>query len=165
MRMPAGQSLLERCRPGAIFVVAALALSMAGVPHFGAGPAAAGDIETAQQMREAGRFAEQFFEDIRDENYDRAYLGMDGRIRALGKFGVTGVLRAKRNYLIGADIEARYTFSTNIDPPEGLACVEARGKRPGKLYLAARMIRRSDSEGWKVRGFKITSVPESGCPA
>lgn len=117
-------------------------------------------------MREAGSFAEQFFNDIKDARYEDAFRKMDRKVQRLGRFGVTAVLRAKRNYLIGNFADERYTFVTAQSPLQALSCVEAGDKkRQRKLYLSARLIHRSGTEGWKVLGFKITTVPESGCPA
>lgn len=147
-----------------LFIVAALAL--AGDPSIGFRSAAAQSVLAARQMRDAGSFAEQFFNDIRDARYEDAFSKMDRRVQNLGRFGVTGVFRAKRNYLIGSVPDERYTFVTAQNPLQALSCVETGDKKNArKLYLSARLIKRSTADGWKVLGFKIGSVPESGCPA
>lgn len=116
-------------------------------------------------MGDAGSFAERFFNDVRDQRYEEAFGKMDRKIQRLGRFGVTAVLRAKRNYLAGNVADERYTFVTAHNPLQALSCVEAGDKRRArKLYLSARLIQRSTAEGWKVLSFKIASVPESGCP-
>jgi hypothetical protein len=167
MRTPASQSLeVERSRSRFTLVFVTLTLLLVGNLSLGARTAVAQTVEMAQQMREAGKFAEQFFIKIRDERYKESFTNMDRKVQRLTEFGVTGVLRAKRNYLIGTLPDERYTFVTAQNPLQALSCVEAwdrRGSR--KLYLSARLIRRSSAEGWKVLGFKVTSVPESGCPA
>jgi len=167
MRATASRSLgLERCRVGATLVVAALVFSLTGELVFGLPAAAAQSLATARQMRAAGEIAEEFFESLRDSDFDDAYEGLDRSLTT--KYGRSTAMLALRNHrmiLAGTSIDEKYTFAADGNPREAISCVEAKSKRPRKLYLTARLIQRGQGpHDWKVQGFKITSVPERGCP-
>jgi hypothetical protein len=116
-------------------------------------------------MRIAGRLAQEFFMDIRDGLADQSYDELDPLAqKKYGRSLTIKILQSQRMFLRGTVLDEKYTFVVRNRPLEALSCVEAKSKSR-KLYLAARLIRRGpDASDWRVQGFKVTSVPEKGCP-
>jgi hypothetical protein len=120
-----------------------------------------------ESVRPAAKVAEEFFEDVRDANFLQASSKLDRTVLLkFSKARVIAVLRSHQTSVAGFSIDQKFTFAVAASPPQAVSCVEARQANRRKIYLTALLIRRgSEGTPWKVQQFKMTSVPESGCPA
>lgn len=114
----------------------------------------------------AGVVAEKFFEDIRDNNYNKAYTELDESLQKKTPFNqALEVFHNYGRYLGRSEVVTSFTYQTGSNPTQAVACVEAKTGSQRKLYLLARLVQRgSTSADWRVTQFQAASLPETGCP-